>query len=301
MRAIVLTRAGSAERLALLDVPKPAVAAGEILVEIHATTVTRGDVVMRKMPRLLARLFGETPKRILGHEFAGEVEAIGEGVGDYEVGDRVFGTTEGLGQGAHAEYIVVPADGLVATIPAGVSFEEAAAVPVGAMTALHFLEAGGVVSGSRVLVNGASGSVGSFAVQIAKHLGAHVTGVSSASNLEMVLSLGADAAIDYGARDFTDEELIYDVVFDAVGMIPAKRAQRVLSDGGSFVSTRSRRKEQVEELVTVRSLLASGSIRPVVDRDYTLEQIPEAHRYVERGRKRGNVVIRVLTEGDDDV
>jgi NADPH:quinone reductase-like Zn-dependent oxidoreductase len=293
MKAIVLKRAGSPDRFALEDVPKPVPEANEVLVRIHATSVVRGDVVMRKMPRLVARLVGETPTLIPGHEFAGEVEATGEKVVAFKIGDRVFGTTSGLTQGSYAEYICVPAQGILAHIPSKVGYEEAAPIPVGAMAALHFLQAGNVGPGTRVLINGASGSVGSYAVQIAKHMGAHVTGVAGASNEELVASLGADAVIDYSKQDFTEGTEKYDVIFDAVGKTTAKKTEGVLAEHGRFVSTRKRRREKVEELNAIQDMVASGAVRALVDRSYTLDQIPEAHRYVEGGRKRGNVVVVV--------
>ena len=293
MKAIVLKRAGSADRLVLTDVPKPVPEANEVLVRIHATSVVRGDVVMRKMPRLVARLVGETPTLIPGHEFAGEVEATGEKVVEFKIGDRVFGTTSGLTQGSYAEYICVPAQGILAHIPSKVGYEEAAPIPVGAMAALHFLQAGNVGPGSRVLINGASGSVGSYAVQIAKHMGAHVTGVTGASNAGLVASLGADAVIDYSKQDFTEGAEKYDVIFDAVGKTTAKKTEGVLAEHGRFVSTRRRRREKVEELHVVQGLLAIGAVRALIDRSYSLDQISEAHRYVEGGRKRGNVVVVV--------
>jgi NADPH:quinone reductase-like Zn-dependent oxidoreductase len=293
VKAIVLKRAGSPDRLALEDVPKPVPESNEVLVRIHATSVTRGDVVMRKMPRLVAPLLGETPKSIPGHEFAGEVEAVGENVTVFKIGDRVFGTTSGLTQGSYAEYICVPEDGIVAHMPPDVGYEEVAAIPVGAMTALHFLNAGNVGPGTRVLINGASGSVGSYAVQIAKHMGAHVTAVAGASNTELVASLGADAVIDYSKDDFTEGTENYDVIFDAVGKTTAKETEGVLAEHGRFVSTRKRRREKVEELNAIQDMVASSAVRALVDRSYTLDQIPEAHRYVEGGRKRGNVVVVV--------
>jgi NADPH:quinone reductase-like Zn-dependent oxidoreductase len=293
MRAIRQTRAGSPERLVLSDVPKPFPKPTEILVRIRATSVTRGDVVMRKMPRLFARLVGETPKTIPGNEFAGEVESFGTATTRYEVGERVFGTTTGLKQGAYAEYLSVPEDAFLAHLPSNVGCEEAVPVPIGAMTALHFLEEGGVGSGKRVLINGASGSVGSYAVQIAKHKGAHVTGVSSTSNLELVTSLGADEVIDYTQQNFIEGPQTYDLVFDAAGKTSAKRSARVLGEHGKFVTTQTRRREKVKELIAVRDLLASEAVRAVIDRRYTLDQIPEAHRYVEEGHKRGNVVVIV--------
>lgn len=292
----MLKRAGSPDQLALTELPAPVPGPGDVLVGVHAATVTRGDVVMRKMPRLVTRLVGETPKSILGHEFAGDIEAVGADVNDFRVGDRVFGTTTGLAQGSYAEYIALPERGMLATIPEGISYEDAAPVPVGAMTALHFLREGSIDTAKRVLVNGASGSVGSFAVQIAKRKGAHVTGVSSTSNTELVAGLGADDVIDYRTQDFTEGGQTYDLVFDAAGKTSARRSRNVLGDSGRFVTTQRRRRERVEELREVRDMLASGSIRALVDRCYTLDQIPEAHRDIEEGRKRGNVVVRAIVE-----
>jgi NADPH:quinone reductase-like Zn-dependent oxidoreductase len=294
MRAVVLRRAGSADGLTLTEVPKPTAGPGEVLVRIRAASVTRGDVVLRKIPKLITRLVGETPKSILGHEFAGEVEDVGEGVASLTVGDRVFGTTTGLRQGSYAEYIAIPDQALIATIPPSISYEEAAPVPVGAMAALHFLRAGGIGSDKRILINGASGSVGSFAVQIARHLGAHVTGVSGTSNLELIESLGANDVIDYTKQDFTHDDQTYDLIFDAVGKTSAKHVAGVLAEDGAFVTTQTRRDETAEELLAIKELLEAGALRAVIDRRYTLPQIPQAHRYVEQGRKRGNVLIGVV-------
>ncbi len=293
MRAVVQKRAGSPDRLVMADVPQPVPEPTEVLVRIQATSVTRGDVVMRKMPRLVARLFGETPRSIPGYEFAGEVEATGANVAEFEIGDRVFGTTSGLTQGSYAEYLCVPEDGIFTHIPSSVGYEEAAPIPVGAMAALHFLRAGEAGPGKRVLVNGAAGSVGSYAVQIAKKSGAHVAGVASTSNMELVASLGADEVIDYTEQDFTEGKQKYDVIFDAAGKTTAKRTQAVLEEKGRFVTTQTRRRENIEELRTVRDMLASGAIEAVVDRSYSLDRISDAHRYVEEGRKRGNIVVVV--------
>lgn len=301
MRAILQKRSGSADRLSLSDVPRPDPGPGELLVRVHATSVTRGDVILRKMPTIVTRLVGETPKSIPGHEFAGEVEAIGEAVASFEVGDRVFGATTGLSGGSHAEYVVVPESGVVAAIPTGVGYREAAPVPVGAMAALHFLRTGGVGEGTKLLVNGASGSVGTFAVQIAKALGAHVTGVAGTSNTALVESLGADDVIDYTEQDFTAASHRFDVIFDAVGKTSAKQVQGVLTDGGRYVSTRARRQETVEELLTIRDMMETGAVRAVIDRSYPLDQIAEAHRYVEGGHKRGNVVIDVVPESRSEL
>lgn len=295
MKAVVLQRSGSADGLVFGELPDPVPHSNEVLVRVRAATVTRGDVVLRKLPGLVARLFGERRRNVLGHEFAGEVEAVGAGVTRLGTGDPVFGTTEGLTQGAYAEYVCVPEDGVLATIPSNVTYEEAAPVPVGAMTALHFLREGGVDRGKKVLVNGASGSVGTFAVQIAKHFGAYVTGVCSTSNVDLVNSLGADHVIDYTQEDFTEADETYDLIFDTVGTATPKRSKPVLADSGAFVTTQSRRKESTEELLAVSELLDAGAIHAVIDRRYTLEQIPDAHRYVERGHKRGNIVIAIPT------
>lgn len=293
MQAITSRRAGSADRLTISEVPTPVPGPGDLLVRIHAASVTRGDVVMRKMPKLVARLFGETPKTIPGYEFAGVVESLGVDAADHAVGDRLFGTTSGLTQGSYAEYIAIPATGLVATIPDGIGFEEAAPVPVGAMAALDFLRTGGAGPGRRVLINGASGSVGTFAVQIAKHLGSHVTGVAGPSNVDLVASLGADDVIDYTKEDVTASGRTFDVVFDAVGKTSEKQVRGLLADDGRFVTTKTRRTETRDGLLAVRDLLASGAITAVIDRTYPLTDIAEAHRHVEGGHKRGNVVVRI--------
>lgn len=293
MRAIRSRRPGSADNLYVAEVLEPEPVPGEIVVAVHATTVTRGDVVLRRMPRLLSRLVGEVPKVIPGHEFAGEITEVGSGVTTFVPGDRVFGTTTGLARGAHAEYVSVPEGGMVATIPAGIDYREAAPVPIGAMAALHFLGKGGVAAGRHVLVNGASGSVGTFAVQIARHRGARVTAVCGPSNVELMGSLGADEVIDYTQRDFTQSDGRYDLVFDAVGKTSAKRVAPVLAPGGAFVTTNARRDEKRDELAEVRDLLEAGAVVAVIDRTYSLDQIAEAHRHVETGHKRGNVVVLV--------
>jgi NADPH:quinone reductase-like Zn-dependent oxidoreductase len=293
LRAVLFTRSGSAARLELAEVPKPAPEANEILVKVHTATVTRGDVVLRKLPVLLWRLFGFRRKTMLGHEFAGEIEAVGTDVTLFKEGERVFGTTTGLTTGSYAEYICVPEEGVLATMPANITYEEAAPVPIGGLTALHFLRKGDVGSGKRVLVYGASGSVGTFAVQLATHFGAHVTGVCSTSNVELVKSLGADEVIDYTKQDFTEAGATYDIIFDAVGKGSPRRSKRVLAEDGAYVSVRSSTQEKTEDLLVLRDLMQTGEVKAVIDRRYSLEQIPEAHRYVEKGHKRGNVVITV--------
>jgi NADPH:quinone reductase-like Zn-dependent oxidoreductase len=294
MKAVLFKRSGSADRLELAEVPRPAPEPREILVKVHVATVTRGDVALRRLPVFLWRLFGFRRKTMLGHEFAGEIEAVGADVTLFKEGERVFGSTTGLTTGSYAEYICVPEKGILATVPANITDEEAAPVPIGGLTALHFLREGGVGSGKRVLVYGASGSVGTFAVQLATHFGAHVTAVCSTPNVELVRSLGADEVVDYTVQDFTEASQVYDIIFDAVGKGSPGRAKRALAESGSYVSVRSSTaKERAEELLVVRDLLEVGEVKAVIDRRYPLEQIPEAHRYVEKGHKRGSVVITV--------
>jgi NADPH:quinone reductase-like Zn-dependent oxidoreductase len=294
MKAVLFKRSGSADRLELAEVPRPAPEPREILVKVHVATVTRGDVALRRLAVFLWRLFGFRRKTMLGHEFAGEIEAVGADVTLFKEGERVFGSTTGLTTGSYAEYICVPERGILATVPANITDEEAAPVPIGGLTALHFLREGGVGSGKRVLVYGASGSVGTFAVQLATHFGAHVTAVCSTPNVELVRSLGADEIVDYTVQDFTEASQVYDIIFDAVGKGSPGRAKRALAESGSYVSVRSSTaKERAEELLVVRDLLEVGEVKAVIDRRYPLEQIPEAHRYVEKGHKRGSAVITV--------
>lgn len=298
MKAIVTSHYGSPDGLKLQDIERPAPEEDETLIRVHAATVIAGDVMLRSLPLpvwVLLRLFmGLKRKRIPGHEFAGVVETVGRDVSRFKQGDAVFGTTTGLSVGANAEYVCLPANGMLAIKPAGVSYEEAAALPVGGMTALYFLRRGNIQEGQQALIYGASGSVGTFAVQLAKYFGAEVTGVSSAANLEMVASLGADTVIDYKKEDFTESDRRYDLIFDAVGKAPASECKAMLTPNGAFVSVRNgTAKESIEELVFLGELVEAGKLKPVIDRRYPLEETAEAHRYVETGRKRGNVVITV--------
>jgi NADPH:quinone reductase-like Zn-dependent oxidoreductase len=300
MKAIVFTKSGPPEVLALREVQKPAPKANEILVKVHAGTVTVGDVKLRRIPRFLQKiffpLFGVGAKDIWGVEVAGQVEVIGEAVTLFKKGDRVFGTTTGQSTGGNAEYICLPQrskNQVVGRIPDNLSYGEAAALPVGAMTALQLLRKANTGAGKKVLVYGASGSVGTYAVQIARHLGAEVTGVCSTANLEMVRSLGANKVIDYTREDFSQNSETYDVIFDAVGKLPRLKWKSALKQQGVHVSISAPTKEIAEDLEYIIRLAETGKITPVIDREYTLEQVPEAHRYVETGRKRGNVVVKV--------
>jgi NADPH:quinone reductase-like Zn-dependent oxidoreductase len=268
---------------------------------VRAATVTVGDVLLRKMhPLLLVPLSlfaGVKRMKIPGVEFAGQVETVGQGVSRFKPGDRVFGTTTGASTGANAEYVCLAEErttGVMAHMPAKLDYAEAAAVPVGGMTALQLLRKANVQRGDHVLIYGASGSVGTYAVQLARHLGAVVTGVCSTRNVELVRSLGAEHVIDYTQADFTAGGQTYDVIFDAVGK--SSQARRALKAGGRLVSVASPTKERTEDLLFLRELVEAGALKAVIDRRYSLAQTAEAHRYVETGRKRGNVVVTVEHE-----
>lgn len=282
------------------QVEKPVPKDGEVLVRVHAATVTAGDVFLRKLHPLALlplRLFGVRRKRIPGHELAGEIEAAGKDVKRFKPGDRVFGTTSGLSVGANAEYVCLPEErdrGVLARMPANTSYAEAAAVPVGGMTALYLLRKADIRPGQKALVFGASGSVGSYAVQLAKHFGAEVTGVCSTRNVEFVRSLGADRVIDYTKEDFTQGNERYDVIFDAVGKDTPAKSKTVLKEGGTYLSVRSTTSPKPEDLVFLKELVEAGAVKAAIDRCYPLAETAEAHRYVESGRKRGNVVIEII-------
>ncbi|MWC30963.1 NAD(P)-dependent alcohol dehydrogenase [Paenibacillus sp. MMS18-CY102] len=302
MRAIVYERYGPPNVLAMSEMAKPAPKRGEIRIKVHATSVSAADWRIRKADPFLARLFNGLfrPKRVktLGFELAGVVDEVGEGVTRFKQGDSVFAYT-GLGFGAYAEYVCLLADGvrakegIVAMKPANMAYGEAATVPVGGLTAMGFLRKGGIAQGQRVLVYGASGSVGTYAVQIAKSCGADVTGVCSTGNIEMVKSLGADRVVDYTKEDFVNGGQTFDLIFDAVGKLSYSRCKSVLKNQGKYVTVRSSMPFKHEHLAQLHSLIEAGKVRSVIDRTYTLEQIVEAHAYVEQGHKKGNVVVMV--------
>lgn len=300
MKAIVCAKPGPPDVLQLKEIEKPAPKDNEVLIKVHAATVTQGDVMLRKLHPLMylpMRLFGVRRKKIPGHEFAGEIESVGADVKRFRVGDQVFGTTTGLSVGANAEYVCLPeewAAGVLAIKPVNISYEEAAALPVGGMTALYILQKGNIRSGRKVLIYGASGSVGTYAVQLARHhFGAEVTGVCSTANVDLVKSLGADQVIDYTRENVTQEGQIYDFVFDAVGKFSSAQRKSSLKENGAFLTIQSTTKEEIENLVSLKELVEAGKLKAVIDRRYPLEQVAEAHRYVETGRKKGNVVITV--------
>lgn len=300
MKAIICTKSGPPEVLQLREVEKPVPGDNEVLIRVHAATVTPGDVMLRKLHPLLflpMTLFGVRRKRIPGHELAGVIENVGKNVQRFRKGDSVFGTTTGLSVGANAEYVCLPEEwskGVLALKPTNATYEESAALPVGSMTALYILRKGDPRSGQKVLIYGASGSVGTYAVQFAKqHFGAEVTGVCSTGNVELVRSLGADHVIDYTKEDLTRSGVKYHVVFDAVGKLLASKGKSLLIEDGAYLSVQSSTGEGLENLVIVNGLVEAGRIKPVIDKCYPLEQTAEAHRYVETGRKKGNVVITV--------
>jgi NADPH:quinone reductase-like Zn-dependent oxidoreductase len=323
MKASVLTRYGPPDVVRIAEVDKPTAKDNEVLVRVHATTVNRTDCGFRAGKPFFVRFITGLirPKvTVVGSEFAGEVEAVGSGVRSFEVGDRVFGYSglrHGSRFGAHAEYLAMPEDGLVATMPANVTYEEAAPGTEGSHYALWFIRKAKIQRGQDVLVNGATGAVGSAAVQLLKSLGAHVTAVCDTKNVELVRGLGADRVIDYTAEDFTRDEQTYDVVLDAVGKSSFGRCRRLLKPGGIYVSGdwgpkaqnpilalltplfRGKKvifplaKDDQEMARYLKGLMESGAFKPVIDRRYPLDQIAEAYKYVETGQKIGNVVISV--------
>lgn len=328
MYAVGHTKYGPPEVLRMMETQKPVPKDDEVLVRIHTATATAVDCAFRQGSPYMARLFTGLlrPKRMIpGSELAGVIEAVGSRVKQYQAGDRVFGAA----LGANAEYACIPEAGEIALMPEGWTFEQAAAVPYGALTALPFLrDMAAVGPGKQVLINGASGTIGTYAVQLARHYGAEVTGICSANNAAMVKSLGADTVIDYTREDWTRSDHAYDVIFDAVGKSSFTSCRRILKPGGVYLTTVSsasvlfhmmrtsffggkkavlgltglrQTADRRKDLAFIVGLLEAGSIHPVIDRVYPFDQLAEAHRYVETGRKKGSVVIAVRpTQASDE-
>lgn len=322
MKSIIWTKYGPPDVLQVKEIDKPIPKNNEVLIRIHATTVTAGDCEMRslKFPLYLSlpmRIYVGLikPKRIMipGMELAGEIEAVGKDVKLFKEGDQVFGTA-GFSAGAYAEYICLPEkpeamDGLVVIKPTNMTFEEAAAVPTGGLEAIHFLRKGNIQPGNKILINGAGGSIGTFGIQFAKHLGAEVTGVDSTGKLEMMRSIGADQVIDYTQEDFSKMGERYDVIFDVIGKSPYSRSIRSLKENGRYLLANPRVRHMIRglwtssrtsktvvfgaaspntlDLLFLKRLIEEGTLKTVIDRSYPLEQIAEAHKYVETGQKKG--------------
>ncbi len=312
MKAIVCTKYGPPEVLQLQEIEKPTPKDNEVCIKIHATSITHSDIIIRGLKvqggmRFLMGLaigFSKPKNPILGMILAGEVESTGKATKRFKKGDQVYGVTIKSAMhprlGTYAEYKCLPDDSFIVSKPSKTTYEEAAAVPYGGLIALYFLKRGKIQSGQKILVYGASGSIGTSIVQLAKNFGAKVTGVCSTSNVELVKSLGADTVIDYTKEDFTETGELYDVIFDAVpaGMVNRTslklKCKKALTSNGKYISIADGRPEfSIEGLILLNELLETGKIKPVIDRCYPLEQIAEAHRYVELGHKKGNVIITV--------
>lgn len=317
MKAAVYTQYGSPEVLQLKEVAKPAPKDNEILLRIKATAVNSGDVRLRKADPFAVRLFFGLMKpkiKILGSVFSGEVESVGKQVKLFKAGDQVFGHTD-MSFGAYAEYICLPEDASLALKPANISHSEAAVIPFGGVTALHFLKKASIKPGQKVLVVGASGAVGSATVQLAKYFGGNVTGVCSTTNIALVKSIGADKAIDYTKEDFAQNGETYDVIFDAVKAISVSQSLKSLNKNGIMILSAAGMSEMLQgvwismtsskkvmtgvishtaaDIIFLKGLIETDKLKPVIDRTYSLQQIAEAHAYVEKGHKKGNVAIEV--------
>ncbi len=302
MKAAVYTKYGPPSVIQFKELPTPVPKENQVLVKIHAASVAAGDWRMRRAEPFAARLFNGlfSPRKIniLGFELAGKIESVGRRVTNYKAGDKIFAAC-GLRFGAHAEYTCLPVQTKpskgteITLVPCNLSFEEAAAVPIGATTALRFLRKGQVQDKRRVLIYGASGSVGSYAVQLAKYYGAFVSAVCSTSHIDMVRSLGADEVIDYTQKSVSELRRQFELIFDAVGKLPKQSVRQLIAPQGRYLSVMTSAKGLIGDLELLKKLVESGHIRPVIDRVYPFEEIREAHQYVEQGHKTGNVIIKI--------
>lgn len=302
MKAVVCTKYGPPEVLQLKEIEKPTPGENEICIKVFATSVTASDCIIRGfkvpikfwIPMGLVIGFKKPRKSILGMVFAGEVESVGNDIKSFKKGDQVFGFDR-FGFGTYAEYKCISKEGLLVKKATNVNYEEAAAIPFGGLLALHYLKKGNVQSGQKILIYGASGAVGTSAVQLARYLGAEVTGVCSTTNLELVKFLGANKVIDYTKEDFTTREDLYDLIFNAVGKKKIKlQCKKALTQNGKHITVDDGSPTfHIEDLILLNELIEKGQIKVVIDRCYLLEQIVEAHRYVDKGHKKGNVIITV--------
>lgn len=304
MKAAVYNEYGPPNVLELKELEKPQPNDDEILIKIYAATVTSGDVRLRAsdfpplfwLPaRLIFGLF-KPKKKILGHELAGVIEGKGKNITKFNIGDSVFGTTTMLNTGSYAEYICLPQEwkhGVISLKPVNLNFKEAAALPIGGMTAMYLLEKANIKAGQKILVYGASGSVGSYAVQLAKQQGTFVVAVCSSPNFDMVKSLGADGLIDYKKEDYSLLQDKFDIVFDAVGKTTKAKAKKVLNNEGVFISVKMLTTEKSEHLKRIKELAEKEKLTPFIDRCFPLNEIVNAHEYVDKGHKKGNVVIEI--------
>ncbi|OHD18040.1 MAG: NADPH:quinone reductase [Spirochaetes bacterium GWD1_27_9] len=302
MKAVFCEKYGTPDVLKLKEIKKPIPKDNEVLIKIYATSVSSGDCRIRRFDSpmwawlMMRAMLGFTKPRnpILGSFLAGEIESVGKNVKKFKKGDQVYAST-GMKFGAYAEYVCLNENSKMTLKPVNASFEEAVSIPFGGTTALYFLRRAGIKKGLKVLIYGASGAIGTSAVQIAKYFGAEVTGVTSTSNLEFVKNLGADKVIDYTKNDYTNNNELFDIIFDSIGKITYSKSKKVLKPDGKYVTVAGFEiaDEKLEDFILLKELIEQKKIKPVIDKVYPLEEIVEAHKYVEKGHKKGNVVIRV--------